>query len=94
MNRHATIAVLVLLCGPLARAATSPQACWSLHRHGQRAAADACFTQLTQSGDASARAEGFWGLEDWQNANESFRAATSNTSSPRTGQGAVGHAVP
>ena len=62
--------------------AADPQACWTLHRHGQRAQAEACFTQLTHSTDAYARAEGFWGVEEWQSANDAFRAATQPANSP------------
>ena len=38
--------------------------------------ARACFEGLTRSSDAYARAEGFWGLEQWEQANEQFRLAT------------------
>ena len=56
--------------------AAAPSDCWSLRKDGHRAEAKACFDGLTHSGDAYARAEGFWGLEDWQQANEQFRLAT------------------
>ena len=32
--------------------------------------------RFTRSADAYARAEGFWGLEQWEQANEQFRLAT------------------
>ena len=67
----------VLLGGVSACAvAGEPQACWTLRKHGHRTEAHACFENLTQSHEAYARAEGFWGLEDWQAANEQFRLAT------------------
>jgi Flp pilus assembly protein TadD len=61
--------------------AASPADCWSLRKHGHRVEAQACFERLTRSTDAYARAEGFWGLEDWQRANEQFRLATQPESS-------------
>lgn len=68
-----------VLVAATAHAAT-PADCWKLVHHGQPA--QACFTQLTQSTSAYERAEGAWGLEDWQAANESFRDATVSTNSP------------
>ncbi|MGI4757518.1 MAG: peptidase MA family metallohydrolase, partial [Janthinobacterium lividum] len=62
--------------------AADPQACWTLRKHGQRPQAEACFTQLTRSSDAYARAEGSWGLQDWQGANEAFRMATQPAAAP------------
>jgi tetratricopeptide (TPR) repeat protein len=56
--------------------AAVPGDCWSLRKHGHRAEAQACFDGLTHSGDAYTRAEGFWGLEEWEQANEQFRLAT------------------
>lgn len=80
MMRFLTLAFAALLCSSPACAAATPDDCWTLQRHGQHAQADACFTQLTRSSDAAARAEGFWGLEDWQAANDSFRAAAGGGS--------------
>lgn len=82
MIRVAIFATLLFFCCGIAQAATSPQTCWLLHTHGQQMQAEACFTQLTRSNDAYARAEGFWGLEDWQNANESFRSAAASAGAP------------
>jgi tetratricopeptide (TPR) repeat protein len=58
-----------------------PADCWSLRKHGHRQEALACFDGLTRSGDAYTRAEGFWGLEEWQQANEQFRLATQPANS-------------
>jgi len=60
--------------------AVTPADCWKLVHHGQ--SARACFTRLTQSSSAYERAEGAWGLEDWQNANENFRDAAASANSP------------
>jgi cellulose synthase operon protein C len=61
--------------------AVAPSDCWSLRKHGRRVEAQACFDGLTQSSDAYSRAEGFWGLEEWEQANEQFRIATKATNS-------------
>jgi len=67
----------LLLMGPLwAGAAVGPGDCWTERKHGQDAQARACFTALARSADAYFRAEGFWGLEQWDRANDEFRLAT------------------
>jgi cellulose synthase operon protein C len=77
---------LVLLCGfaGAARgfAATTPESCASLKLHGKRAEAEACYGTLTKSNSAYLRAEGFWGLGDYDNANQQFRDATAGPDSP------------
>jgi cellulose synthase operon protein C len=73
--RPAAIIALLLTCAASARAAV-PADCWALRKHGHRTEAQTCFEGLTRSGDAYARAEGFWGLEQWDQANEQFRLAT------------------
>ncbi len=80
MRRPALLPALLLLCAAAARAAV-PADCWSLRKHGHRAEAQACFDGLTRSGDAYTRAEGFWGLEEWEQANEQFRLATQPANS-------------
>src|ERR1700741_3540543 len=61
--------------------AAVPADCWLLRRHGHRMEAQACFDGLTRSSEAYARAEGFWGLEEWEQANEQFRLATQAANS-------------
>ncbi len=56
--------------------AAVPTDCWNLQKHGHPVEAQTCFENLTRSGDAYFRAEGFWGLEAWEQANEQFRLAT------------------
>ena len=70
---------LLLACVVSAHAAV-PTDCWTLRKHGNPTGAEACFNTLTRSGDPYFRAEGFWGLEEWEQANEQFRLATQAAS--------------
>jgi cellulose synthase operon protein C len=56
----------------------SPLSCRSLRKHGHRSEAQSCFEALTRSSNPYDRAEGFWGLQEWQQANEQFRLATQS----------------
>jgi tetratricopeptide (TPR) repeat protein len=76
------IAVYLLAYASSAAYAAAPDACWTLRYHGQEQRAQACFDQLTQSSSAYERAEGAWGLEDWETANAQFRDATRPPTSP------------
>jgi cellulose synthase operon protein C len=73
MKRAAYITATLLACVLPACAAT-PSDCWKLQRAGRNA--QSCFEKLTQSSNADNRAEGFWGLEQWEQANAQFRLAT------------------
>ncbi len=73
-------AALLLACATAAQAA-APADCWSLRKHGHRSEAQACFEGLARSSDAYARGEGYWGLEQWEQANEQFRVATQPANS-------------
>src|SRR5580700_2450050 len=75
MKFLAVIPAFLLACAVSVRAAV-PADCWVQRRHGRQAEAAACFDTLTRSGDPYFRAEGFWGLEEWEQANEQFRLAT------------------
>jgi tetratricopeptide (TPR) repeat protein len=60
-----------------AAAAVAPADCATLRRHGHRTEAQACYQSLTLSTDPYLRAEGDWGLELYQDANNEFRAAVA-----------------
>jgi cellulose synthase operon protein C len=75
MKRLAPSAIFLLLFA-LSASAADPGQCWKLRKDGQPTQAQSCFTALTRSSDAYSRAEGFWGLEQWEQANEQFRLAT------------------
>ena len=81
MRRETFIAAL-LLSRALVACAAVPVDCWKLRDHGRSTEAQSCFEGLTRSSDAYARAEGFWGLEEWAHANEQFRLATQPANSP------------
>jgi len=49
--------------------------CRSLERHGKRAESMACFERLTRRPDAMSRAEGSWGLDQFEEANNQFKLA-------------------
>ncbi len=53
-----------------------PADCWSLRKHGHRTEAQACFDRADPQRRCLRRAEGFWGLEQWDQANAQFRLAT------------------
>jgi cellulose synthase operon protein C len=64
-----------------APASTTPESCNALRKHGRRAEATACYEDLSRSGDAYLRAEGFWGLSQHDQANEMFRVAVAEPGS-------------
>ena len=65
-----------LLAATAAARAAAPADCWAQRKHGHRAEAQSCFESLARSNDAYQRAEGMWGLERWEDANQQFRIAT------------------
>ena len=75
MRRSAVIVMLLLACATVRSAA--PADCWAQRKHGNNAQAQSCFAALTRSTDTYERAEGFWGLEQWEQANAQFRLATT-----------------
>jgi cellulose synthase operon protein C len=81
MKRLLALAPAFLLAFVAATQAAVPADCWNLRKHGHPADAQTCFENLTRSGDAYFRAEGFWGLEVWEQANEQFRLATQPANS-------------
>ncbi len=72
-----TLIVIAIATVRVAVAPASPSDCSTLLRHGQRADAHACYQSLTLAADPYLRAEGDWGLELYQDANNEFRAAVA-----------------
>jgi cellulose synthase operon protein C len=71
-------ALVVMVLGAVGQSlAVTPDACHLLSKHGQTAEAQACYESLARSSSAYYRAEGYWGLEKYDEANEQFRIATA-----------------
>ena len=80
-TRYWALGVLCLLgASAVARAAT-PEDCLALRKHGHRAEAQKCFESLAASRDPYLRAEGYWGEEMYQEANNQFRIAVAQSPS-------------
>ena len=77
-RRAIAILAFVLVGSSLASAAT-PEECQALRKHGHRAEAQSCFEALTQARDPYDRAEGYWGLQRYDEANNEFRAAVAQS---------------
>ncbi|HEY3937761.1 MAG TPA: hypothetical protein VGL97_10040 [Bryobacteraceae bacterium] len=59
-------------------AAAQVDTCKTLRHHGRLDEAQACFTNLLKDGDPFVRAQGYWGLERYDDANVEFRTANKN----------------
>jgi cellulose synthase operon protein C len=70
-NRTATLLAALLLTIPLA--AQSLDECRGLRHHGKLAEAQTCYAKLAASSNPYLRAEGLWGIERYQEANDQFR---------------------
>jgi tetratricopeptide (TPR) repeat protein len=57
--------------------AATPDDCHALRRHGHRAEAQKCYESLSAARDPYVRAEGYWGMEMYQEANNQFRIAVA-----------------
>jgi tetratricopeptide (TPR) repeat protein len=73
--------MLGALCvAPASRAGEPPtevRQCLQQRLHGQEPTAQRCFAALTHASAPYLRAEGAWGLEDYETANSEFRAAVA-----------------
>ena len=77
-RRWAVLSLAVCAVAGTARAATLED-CQSLRKHGRRMEARTCYESLTQTRDPYLRAEGFWGISEFQDANEQFKAAVAQS---------------
>jgi cellulose synthase operon protein C len=64
-----------------AAASSQPDRCRVAEKHGHRDEAKACFTTLARDANPYLRAEGLWGLRNYSQANEEFRAAVAQSDS-------------
>jgi tetratricopeptide (TPR) repeat protein len=76
--RSFAVCLLGLLGASLSWAAT-PDDCHALRKHGHRADAQKCYESLTEARDPYLRAEGYWGTEKYQEANNQFRIAVAQS---------------
>ena len=76
-QKSGVMLVMVLGRMSLCQAANSPDACNTLRKHGQQAEAKSCYESLVRTNSPYLRAEGYWGLEQYDQANEEFRIATA-----------------
>ncbi|HTW67993.1 MAG TPA: tetratricopeptide repeat protein [Bryobacteraceae bacterium] len=75
MSAHRAAVLLAALgfCGAASLAAQTLEECQSLHHHGRLAEAQACYTKLSESSNLYLRAEGLWGIERYEDSNDTFR---------------------
>jgi cellulose synthase operon protein C len=59
--------------------ATPPEACATLRKHGKAVEAHSCYEALSQQRDPYLRAEGYWGLRMYREANDQFRQAVAES---------------
>jgi tetratricopeptide (TPR) repeat protein len=76
--RSSVICLLALAGASLAHAAT-PEECHALRKHGHRGEAQKCYESLITARDPYTRAEGYWGTEKYQEANNQFRMAVAQS---------------
>jgi Flp pilus assembly protein TadD len=80
------VMVLLMLAaagaGWAAPATATPEECQTLRLHGKKAEATDCFEALARSGNAYEMAEGYWGLEQYQDAKKEFEIAIAQPKSP------------
>jgi cellulose synthase operon protein C len=59
--------------------AATPDECRAMRKHGHRTEAQKCFESLTLARDPYLRAEGYWGLDRYQEASNEFRSAVAGS---------------
>jgi cellulose synthase operon protein C len=80
-QKSGVMLAMVLGSMSLCHAANSPDACHTLRKHGQQAEAKSCYESLVRTNSPYLRAEGYWGLEQYDQANEEFRIVTAQPGS-------------
>jgi cellulose synthase operon protein C len=69
--------IIFALALPLAGATV--EECQKDAHYGRRAEAKACYNQLVANGNPAIRAEGYWGLKKYDDANKEFRSAVAQS---------------
>lgn len=70
-----TRGLLFFVAAPIALLAQAPPDCWKLKSRGRVADATTCFLKLSTAPDPALRAEGLWGLRNFDAAKAQFEAA-------------------
>jgi len=78
-GRYASWFCLLLGVLPQAILAATPEDCAVLRKHGKNADAHLCYQSLVGQRAPYLRAEGYWGLKMYQDANEQFGLAVSQS---------------
>src|ERR1700682_5091206 len=73
------VVCLACLLGAGCSWAGTPDDSHALRKHGHRAEAQKCYESLTTARDPYLRAEGLWGTEMYQEANNQFRIAVAQS---------------
>src|SRR5258708_21831188 len=69
--------IIFALALPLAGATV--EECQKDAHYGRRAETKACYNQLVANGNPAIRAEGYWGLKKYDDANKEFRSAVAQS---------------
>ena len=78
-NIFSVVVCAACLAGASLAWGATPDDCHALRKHGHRAEAQKCYEALTAARDPYLRAEGFWGTEMYQDANNAFRIAADGS---------------
>lgn len=62
-------------------APATPEGCRTMRLHGKKAEAKACFESLVQTGDPYKVGEGYWGLQQYEDAKKAFETAIAQPKS-------------
>src|SRR5689334_22206682 len=68
---------VLILALAIPMAAQTVEECQKHEHYGRRAEAKQCFEKLTRSSNPAYKAEGFYGLRQYKDANDAFRAAVA-----------------
>lgn len=85
----AAIAATAMVCSALqdrgpVKTPLTPDRCHEMTDRGQTAEARKCYEALTQTIQPYLRAEGYWGIKDYQQANKEFREAVASNDANAT----------
>ncbi|MGH9584901.1 MAG: tetratricopeptide repeat protein, partial [Bryobacteraceae bacterium] len=74
---HIAVVLAAITAGATVCAAVTPDQCREMTHRGQTTEARKCYEALTQESQPYLKAEGYWGLKMYQDANNAFREAVA-----------------